>query len=317
MSGLASQRPGFVGKVPDRAEYLPVPTTAPGFAALDAWLSSSMEWAAGHAGASFPNAFASGAMQGFVFCDGVTMASALVGALAPSHDSAGRQFPLAFALPVALDASLLEKPELLPFVFEDLWAVSTDALSARLAGNAAGVDALLTTLESLAAPELGETQQLYASWAAELPQAELWTLLGLQTDPQLALRWLLETLAPLKGAPRTSSGLSLRVPLGALGGIGLCFWLDLVRRSLAWTSGVPSMFWSHDGSTGTAFIHPGRLPKPTLAELWLPTGERDEIADLTQPLSDDVALQLAPLPAPIQAALSVNCRVDALLAAVG
>jgi type VI secretion system ImpM family protein len=317
VSGIATHRAGFVGKVPDRAEYLPVPTTAPGFAALDSWLSEGMEWAAARAGASFPSAFAAGAMYGFVFCAPATPGQMLVGALAPSHDNAGRQFPLAFAIPTELGSAVLERPALLPFILEGLWERSTEALSARLAGDARDADSWTPPQQSLGAAELDEIHQAYADWAGGLPQSEVWQLLSVPNDPRLALRWLLETLAPLKGhqAPRTT--LSLRAPLGALGGVGLCFWLDLVGRSLGWTGSVPSLFWSHDGSTGTALIHPGTPPKPTLAELWLPTGERDEIADLTLPLGDDVAEHLRPLPASLDAALATNCGVAALLAAIG
>jgi hypothetical protein len=73
----------------------------------------------------------------------------------------------------------------------------------------------------------------------------------------------------------------LRLPLGRAGGAALCFWLDLTRRLVAWRSTVPSFFWSHDGQAGGLMLHLGQPPPSTLSEMWQPSGERDEVCDLT------------------------------------
>jgi hypothetical protein len=98
--------------------------------------------------------------------------------------------------------------------------------------------------------------------------------------------------------------LSLRLPLGLAGGPTLCFWIDLVRRAAGWGSTVPSLFWSHDGTDGVALLHLGKPPKETLAELWMPRGECEQIADLTTVPSPALVELLPPLPPALQTLLS-------------
>src|ERR1043165_9264719 len=94
------QRAALIGKLPSFAEFLSPPASPGSFALLEAWLLDSMEWSNGRAGPRFPDAFAGGAMHGFVFGELAVPGAGLVGALSPSRDSAGRQFPLTFAAPV-------------------------------------------------------------------------------------------------------------------------------------------------------------------------------------------------------------------------
>ncbi len=311
MTSTSVQRAGIIGKLPSFAEFFAPPATPAAFARFEALLLDSMEWSLGRAGPPFAEAFARGAMYGFVFSDLAEPSAPLVGALSPSHDSAGRQFPLAFAAPVTLDARALARPELAPFSFEELWTTSIEALGFGLAGDVARMQELAASLDATALPDFEEAAALYGSWSADLPIAELWPLLGLDGDPGLTLRWFLEAVAPLRTGASTS--LSLRVPLGALGGVGLCFWLDLLRRSVSWRGRLPSFFWSHDGQSGSALIHLGKPPRQTLAELWLPTGEHDEVADLVRALDPNLAPHLAILPHGLAAILGEGGRVAELL----
>lgn len=317
MMAFAAGAAGAVGKVPTRAEYLPVPTHAPSFAAFDAWLSQATDTALARTGATWPPAFASGAMHGFFYHWAADEPdAALCGAIAPSRDSAGRQFPLALALPLRVSAALAGRPELLPLNLEEVWASATAGLAELLdVGDPAKVTPGFGP--SLAA-DVQESDELYREWTSTLPLEELWALLGMGArDPAATLRLLFATVSPLRGRERPATTLSLRVPLGAAGGPAVCAWLDFLRRSLGWRSTLPSFFWSHDGKDGAALLHLGSPPKITLAELWLPTGAQDEIADLTAPVSPALMEALAPLPAPISGVLATpRATLADLLAAL-
>jgi type VI secretion system ImpM family protein len=308
---------GWIGKLPSRAEYLPVPSWAPAFAAFDAWLTTSIEWAAARAGADWTQRFAGGAVHGFVFRSPVAAPDeVLCGALAPSRDSAGRQFPLALAAPLRLPPEVVVRPELLPFLLETVWSEATRALVEALE---TGNPELAGAIQLEPAADVAEAAGLYAEWAAQLPLAELWALLGPALgDPRATLRLLFETLAPVRQVERPATTLSLRLPLGQASGLGLCFWLDLVRRGLGWQRTVPNLFWSHDGSNGAVMLHLGAAPKATLAELWMPTGGRDEIADLTLPPPRALVDVLPALSAAVEGTLaSGDASVAAFLQSLG
>jgi type VI secretion system ImpM family protein len=319
MTAFVAGSPGAVGKLPARAEYLPVPSSAPSFAALDAWLTSANDWALRGGGAAWPEAFAQGAMHGFVFRSASDPADAiLAGALAPSHDSAGRLFPLAVAAPLRMAPALLTRPELLPFSLEALWAEATGALAELLRARA--VDgALVPGLRAGADAEVSEAAGMYDDWVHTLPLSELWALLGpALAHPAATLRLLLEALAPTRGVEQPNTSLALRLPLGLAGGAALCVWLDIVRRALGWRTTLPCLFWSHDGTTGFALVHLGKPSKTALTELWLPSGSRDEVVDLTSGVDPASTEAFSPLSPALVAALgSPQATVAHLLAAVG
>lgn len=295
----------MVGKLSSRGEYLPVPSHAPSFAAFDAWLSTAMEWATRAGGPDFPEAFQRGALHGFAFRpDGERGPNLLCGVLSPSRDSAGRLFPLALGVPLQVAPQAAGRPELMPFVLETLWAEAGGLLLDILAAPPSGsIEPPVVTAEPDADAE--HAAETYDDWAARITLRELWALLGPSLSrPAATLRLLLEAVLPVRGQESAQTTLSLRLPLGAGSGASLCFWLDVVRRHARWQSTLPSFFWSHDGTTGAALLHLGRPPASTLAELWLPSGTRDEIADLTRPVDIIAVEAYAPLSAEIVAALS-------------
>lgn len=305
MTVFSARGAGIVGKLPSRGEYLPVPSHAPSFAAFDAWLSTAMEWAARAAGPGWPDAFLHGALHGFAFrSDGDRSENLLCGVLSPSRDSAGRLFPLALGVPLLVAPEVTGRPELMPFVLETLWADAGGLLLDLLASPPSGT---IPPPDFAPEPdaEAEQAAETYDDWAARITLRELWALLGPALGrPAATLRLLLEAVAPVRGVESAQTTLSLRLPLGAGSGASLCFWLDVVRRHARWHSTLPSFFWSHDGTTGAALVHLGRPPASALAELWLPTGARDEIADLTRPVDIIAVEAYAPLSAEIVAALS-------------
>lgn len=159
---------------------------------------------------------------------------------------------------------------------------------------------------------------MYDEWVHTLPVSELWALLGpALANPAATLRLLLEALAPTRGVEQPTTSLALRLPLGIAGGAALCVWLDIVRRSLGWRSTLPSLFWSHDGTTGFALLHLGRPSKTALTELWLPSGSRDEIVDLTVAVDPAATEAFSPLAPAVAAVLGTpQAPVAALLTAL-
>lgn len=317
MTAFVAGRAGAVGKVPWRAEYLAVPAHDASFAAFDAWLTEATEFAAAR-GSSWSEAFTRGAMHGFVFRSATDpVDSVLCGALAPSRDSAGRLFPLGLGAPLRMSPELLARPELLPFSLEGLWIEATAAL-ADLMGASGPDEAANRALTAGHDADLAEAAGLYDAWVSGLPLRELWALLGpALVNPHATLQLLLETLAPTRGVERPNATLSLRLPLGLAGGAALCFWLDLVRRYVGWESTLPTFFWSHDGNTGAALLHLGKPSKAALAELWMPDGTRDDVADLTRPADPAWAEAFSPLPPAVVATLSLpDAAVAQLLAAI-
>jgi hypothetical protein len=85
------------------------------------------------------------------------------------------------------------------------------------------------------------------------------------------------------------------VPLGQAGGAGLCFWIDLVRRSLGWQCTMPTFFWSDDGAHGSALLCLGEPPRPVLAELVAPSDRHDEVCAVASALPDAALEALSPL----------------------
>jgi len=318
MTAFVAGRAGVVGKVPWRAEYLPVPGGAPCFAAFDAWLTEANESAMTAGGAGWPAAFTRGAMHGFIYRSSTdAIDSTLCGAIVPSHDNAGRQFPLALGAPLRMSSALLERPELLPFSLEGLWAEATAALADMMSG-AASESSDAPPLSAGHDAEVDESARLYDDWVSTLPLAELWALLGpALVNPAATLQFLCEALAPTRGVERPTTALSLRLPLGLAGGAALCFWLDFVRRYVGWRSTLPNLFWSHDGNNGVALLHLGRPSKYALAELWMPSGARDDVADLTSAAEPAWREAFSPLAPAIEATLSSpQATIAHLLAAL-
>lgn len=255
-------------------------------------------------------------MYGFVYRSPSAAADVLCGALAPSRDSAGRAFPLAVAAPLQASTELLRRPELLPFVLEDAWARLTEAC-AHLMSEGRFDPAALPELAGTPAEPVADAAQVYDDWVSSLELAELWALLGpALSAPALTLQVLLETLKPARGVERPRTTLALRLPLGRAGGAALCAWLDLVRRGAGWQSTLPSFFWSHDGTDGAALLSLGAPSKAALAEIWMPSGQRDDVVDLTLPVSPGWLEACAPLPDGVSAVLAApRATVSDLLAA--
>lgn len=307
---------GVLGKAPHDPEFLRFYAGEHALALFDAWLAEGFEWALRHGGRAWPEAFTRAPVHAFAFRAAYGEPGFACGVLGPSADSGGRRFPLVVAVQTHFADALGETPELLPLILEDLWSaagvVFADVLGGRLE-HVTGADARAPTEPNLG---LEEARGLYETWAADLRQTDLWQLLGVPlADAGARLAELARAVAPFARSEPPETRLCLRLPLGRAGGVGLCFWIDVVRRALGWREITPSFFWSHDGELGSALLLLGRPPRAAVAELFVPTGGSDEVCDLTQGLPGGAA------PPPIGGALGgvladASATVERLLASV-
>jgi type VI secretion system ImpM family protein len=316
MSPFQASNLAILGKAPSHVEFLRLHAGEPPLVAFDTWLAESFEWALGHGGPAFSDAFSHARVHAFAL-RAPGERGVVCGVLGPSADSAGRRFPLAIAAAARVAEDVEARPDLLPLIFENVWSAA-DGLFGLVQSGALGE---LTGARggSEVAPDLAldEAAALYARWAAELPLGELWQLIGVdRADAGAWLRALSLAVEPLRGKEPPETRLALRLPLGRAGGVAACFWIDVVRRLLGWRHTLPSFFWSHDGDGGAVFLLLDRPPRAVLAELFVPTGASDEVCDFTRGFAS--ALNGAPpLPAPLVHVLeSSDSSVETLLASL-
>jgi type VI secretion system ImpM family protein len=276
----------LLGKLPARGDFV---NLGPGGAVqteLDAFLTDCVEWASERRGSSWHDAYERSGMQAFVFgARGERGAPTYcAGVFTPSRDAAGRRFPLCVAFPFVPSSALSAAPEAAPLVLEAYWHAASELLLELANDPMLDLARRLDAVRVQEEPLIDEAANSYAQWTQDLPQQELWSLLlpeEPRRHPAELLYLITETVRPCRGVERPTTPLSLRLPLGVAGGAALCFWLDWVRRIARWKATIPNFFWSHDGNAGAALLSLGVSPKSSLSELWAPTGERDEICDLT------------------------------------
>jgi type VI secretion system ImpM family protein len=306
---------GILGKVPHVAEFVRAHGGDDRLAGYDAWVTESFEWALGHAGRGFPDAFAGGGVHAFGLRSAENGHELVVGVIGPSADAAGRRFPLSIAVSLRLAEALVANPEVAPLVFESLWAEAGALWSPVREGGVPDLPAAAAGFRPSPDLAVEEARELYAAWAAQLPVQRLWELVGLAPEAAAdCLRFLVAAVEPFRRVEHPDTRLSLRLPLGHAGGVALCFWIDALRRVLRWQRTVPSFFWWHAGERGAALVHVGAPPRATLAELFLPSDTRDEICDLTHGPSEPSALP--PLPGPVLAVLGRQATVAELLSSL-
>jgi len=307
------------GKHPSRADFVHwggAHTDA--LSAFDDWLTASVEWAHARSGEAWRQAFREGTVRAFLHRVSAPGRpdSFIAGALAPSHDQAGRLFPITVSVPVQLGSDIERAPQLLPLLCEGIWAGTGQCASALSATPGADVGAYVEALPPAETPNFVDAERAYAAWGEQLPLLELWALIApAQPRESLrdALRLLSEAVRPQRGES-SDTLLSLRLPLGAAGGAAVCFWLDVIRRLIGWQRTVPSFYWSHDGAEGQLTVHLGTAPPATVSELWLPSSTRDEFCALALPLAASALQMLPGLPPACEQALFQPSSVAAFLA---
>jgi type VI secretion system ImpM family protein len=277
---------GLFGKVPWHDEFLRLRMEGPAFDAFDEWLTSAVEWASTRAGEGWSEAYDRGGVHAFVFRAPGDASSLLAGAVAPSRDGAGRRYPLVVGCPIRYASELSAAPEAIPIMLDELWEATGDLLVQARTHDRIDLEERVRRLEPPILSTPSDIIASYEQWVRDLPLGELWSLLFGEAGAAaavIALRVIVEAIAPYRKVERAKTPLTLRVPLGAAGGAAVCFWIDFVRRVALWSSTIPSFFWSHDGEAGSLLLHLGDPPRCTMAELWMPGRSRDEICNLMQP----------------------------------
>jgi type VI secretion system ImpM family protein len=272
-----------LGKVPWRDEFLRASGLPSELRSLDEWLFRNA-----HAALAIDSVAAGGrapASYGFLMklIGADDALHAVAGVLSPSHDRAGRAYPLAVAAPVTLATDVDAHPEIAPIVLESYWRVAVDVLSAVQSAPLTTDDRSLERLTE-GPLESGESAlNLYGAWARQTAVEELCSLL------ERSFEWLASAAKGIVGlvAPpgrfiESAHAPAIRVPLGHAAGGALCFWLDLLRRA-ARPGRAPSFFWSHDGETGDALLCLGAPTETTLAALWHLEAAGGTVSDFTRP----------------------------------
>jgi len=273
---------GLVGKLPAAADFLRMNAGSAAFQQLLGWMLDAVQGAAAARGGDWLAQVPPGAVQALCY-RAPGGGSLLGGAIAPSADQVGRRFPIVAASELALDAELTEHAEVLPLVLESVWAMTSQLVLELHQLDRAGLEAL--PLEVDVEATVRDALAAYRGWTDEHELDDFIELVFAGDRPRAAagLALVEESVKPYRGVENPDTPLSLRLPLGHAGGAAVCFWLDLIERLAGWHRTVPSFFWSHDGASGALLVHLGRVPPVALSELWLPTGNCDEVCDLVLP----------------------------------
>jgi type VI secretion system protein ImpM len=269
---------GLFGKVPAQGDFLRVNANTPLVAALDRWLQEGLD-ATRRAGAP-PLA---GPVHFIFRTAGVRQV--LIGTLAPSRDSVGREFPLvvfasleardaarAFPLvPAACSAFFAASMDLL----EDSGQLAVLELSRRLGELPLPGDAELSSADQVmrAALRGTTTGDLVARLFADEPQGRHYY--GFST--------FMSACSPLRGKDGEAPGVTLDCPVRSA--MDRLVWLELARRLLSWGEAPPALVWS-DAPTSHLLISLGPAPlmmlrylhgsEPGSTKLWPVTTDRPE-----------------------------------------
>src|SRR5262245_8313069 len=150
---------GVVGKLPGWADFVRLGVRGAAFEQLLRWLVAGSELAAASRGGQFAS-LGEGSVQAFVYRYGRSL---LCGALAPSCDSVGRRVPVAAAVEIEADEAIGRHPELVPVLFEDVWAQTAELVSELQQSAREEMSDRSWSLElSLALSDAAET---YGGWA--------------------------------------------------------------------------------------------------------------------------------------------------------
>jgi type VI secretion system ImpM family protein len=270
---------GARGKLRSWDEYVAMKASSSAFTLLDRWISDNMDAAVARGG-DWAHAYQGGKVHAFVHSFGGT-GPFLAGALAPSTDRAGRNYPLFAAAELQADGEAFASLELLPLALERLWDDAGRVVSLAAAeGTVASLGALLDHTPIEPSPDLQGAIDSWNEWTRAMELDELAALLFGAADRQLvaaALRVTFAAIAPHRGVIPLRTKLSLKLPLGRAGGAAVCFWLGIAQRALDWDKVVPSFFWTHDGESGSLLLHVGAPPGTTLRQLWMPAPAEDVV----------------------------------------
>lgn len=261
-----------LGKLPCQPDYVRQGAGGVAVEALFDWMIRALE-----DGAMVPK---SGAMNSLCFRADNRL---VLGCLAPSRDSAGRAFPAAVVTQLASEPWLARHPHTLPIVAEDCWSTAGHSLERVLRQASIGEESPCASTATLASPE--PARATYLRWIRQMTSLD-WVELVFESNVELAalaLAAFCQAVEPYRGVRDSNQGLTLKLPLGRVGGAAVCFWLDALNRSTDCPNGVPSFFWSHSGESGQLLLSLGAPSFSILTKMWQPEGGPQEVFDVAAP----------------------------------
>jgi type VI secretion system protein ImpM len=271
---------GCFGKLPATGDFIRHRASGAELESFDRWLGGAIDHAQRALGPGFEAAYQR-AFGMFVYRPEAQgneePARALVGAWAASGDSAGRLYPMVVfascdygqlcalggALPVAL------------------WRFFAEAHELATRGRSWPVDTFLDKVARLEAPNLDEPERLaagYTQWLEQHAMTALWeTGFGVDASRFWVMSNVIESVAPFKGQELPSTGLAMRLPVGAGDAYLAAFWIDLVLRLGGWKGTLVNTLWTPQQ---TVLLHLGAPLPGSLREILAPTGQSDHVAEL-------------------------------------
>ncbi|MFO0672252.1 MAG: type VI secretion system-associated protein TagF [Polyangiaceae bacterium] len=268
---------GAFGKLALAGDFVRFGWSSEATRGFEEWLHQGIQVAHEKRGNAWKAEFGRGAVYGFVY-RGADPASLLAGVMRPSFDSVGRSFPLAFFAPLQSAAQAM--PAVVPFAVSDF----LDAAASALLLPDPTVATFATTLETIGPPADPRTVVAeYERWGGSTTLTRLWGAIFGSDDimmPATLIESIAQTVLPVKGVEGATSPLSLRLPLGGAGIVGVSFWLDVVCRLAGWKTTAPTFFWFSSGFAGDVLIQLGRTPASSLVELWSPDPKNEHVYDL-------------------------------------
>ena len=261
-----------VGKCPSDPEFLrPEGELA---LAFDAWLDGASGELHARYGANWPLQFSQTVRFLWHPPKRLRTAGALVGAIVPSVDAVGRDYPLSIFAQFAADESA--SPHLVPLAFQHYLA---DAESLARSAPELSKVSLQDHAEALQIPPddaFAEADVAHRTFTEHVRHEDFWPVLFPGGEPTSMASHTLDALSnallSLRGNERPKSDVLLRLPLSE--GRFVPVWLDVVERFRQPHPARVSAFWTDD----TLLVAPGDdVPPSVLSELFAQDGEEDLI----------------------------------------
>jgi len=247
---------GYFGKLPSRADFVRFNATAPVYRAFDDWIQGGLRTAASPQYAEFNQAYASAGTSCFVFRPAGGH-GALVGAIRPSRDQAGRNYPFFVATPVDEVARLEEYG----LFFDRAAELVSSAVESRL--NTEQLNEQLQNSPIHMGPGGAGSDLSQVSFGTLCEQ--LWGSF-FDSRKYATFKNLLDLLLPMrgKGQPVFSYGLKFPIADGDLQKTSIRFWLDTCSALLDLPGFKSSMVWNlgdgHGSSDSYLYVYFSRVP---------------------------------------------------------
>jgi type VI secretion system ImpM family protein len=225
---------GLLGKAPARTEFIRHNSADPASEALFRWLEE------GQLGMSRSEASLTSVPICFVFC-APSLRNALVGALVPSRDKAGRSFPLAAFARVSA-SEICANFAVLPIAFREFLLSVSRLLKEASNLGLSQVDELLRRLPLPGPREWQFAQDQRATFLAKPSAGWIGSLFNY--GGALGPHYAFHTFAKACRQREYQNGHTRLVLVCPLGEQGPLPWLELAGRRLLWESQPPSFVWT-------------------------------------------------------------------------